>query len=280
MSRLWTPPTASWLKESRGNEVPRIPSNAIVFVAVLSLAAPAILAQDPSWSPSEAQRAAAERWITESALRADIQFLADDLLEGRQPGTRGDLLAQQYITSQFKLAGLQPALDAKAANSNGGWVQPVPLTGVTSDPPPTITFKTPLKSLTIKNYEEYIVASGLASQQSSFEDAEIVFVGYGIQAPEYDWDDFKDVDVKGKVLLVMNNDPAADQDLFEGNRRLYYGRWDYKYAKAAELGAVGMFIIHTAPSAGYPFQVVQTSWTGEQMALGGSAKVACRWKAG
>jgi Zn-dependent M28 family amino/carboxypeptidase len=121
-----------------------------------------------------------------------------------------------------------------------------------------------------KFYEQYIAVSGQAEEQVEIDNAEIVFVGYGIQAPEYDWDDFKDVDLKGKVLLMMNNDPADDPDLFEGRKRLYYGRWDYKYESAARQGAIGAIIIHTTPSAGYPFQVVQTSWTGEQFELGGN----------
>ena len=98
-------------------------------------------------------------------------------------------------------------------------------------------------------------------------DAELVFVGYGIQAPEYDWDDYAGVDVSGKIAVIMNNDPDWDPDLFAGERRLWYGRWDYKYLTAARNGAAGALIIHTTPSAGYPFQVVQTSWTGEQFEL-------------
>jgi len=102
---------------------------------------------------------------------------------------------------------------------------------------------------------------------ASIENAEVVFVGYGIEAPEYDWNDFKDTDLSGKILLIVNNDPDWDPELFEGNRRLYYGRWDYKYESAARQGAAGAIIIHTTPSAGYPFQVVQTSWTGPQFEL-------------
>ena len=98
-------------------------------------------------------------------------------------------------------------------------------------------------------------------------DAEIVFVGYGIVAPEYRWDDYKDVDVKGKVLLMMNNDPENDPNLFAGRTRLWYGRWDYKYLMAAKKGAAGVIIIHTTHSAGYAWQVVQTSWAGEQFEL-------------
>ncbi len=216
--------------------------------------------------PTATAVAAAESSITESALRADIKFLADDLLEGRGPGTRGDQLAQKYIVSQFEHLGLQPA------SPDGTFLQSVPMVGVTTRPPATMTFKKDNQSLQFKNSDDYIVTCGQAIEKSVFDNAEVVFVGYGMQAPEYDWDDFKDVDVKGKILLIMNNDPQTDDNLFAGKTRLYYGRWDYKYAKAAEMGAAGALIIHTDPSAGYPWQVVQTSWTGEQMALGGATE--------
>ena len=214
--------------------------------------------------PSELQQQAAKQWITDSAFKDDIKFLADDLLEGRGPGTRGDDLAQRYIISQFGQIGLRPGA------ADDSWIQKVPLVGVTTKPPKSIIFEHANQNLKLENYEDYIVTSGLPNETSGFKDADLLFVGYGMQAPEYGWDDFKDVDVRGKVLLVMNNDPADKPDLFAGRTRLYYGRWDYKYAKAAELGAAGVFIIHTTPSAGYPYQVVQTSWTGEQMALGGT----------
>ncbi len=237
----------------------------IVVVAFVSLTACDPLFALVQNEPNAAHAAAADKGITESSLRADIKFLADDLLEGRGPGTRGDLLAQRYIESQFKIAGLQPAAPG------GGWTQDVPLVGVTTKPPEKLTFQLTGKdqSLELANYEDYIVSCGTGVKVAKIEDAEVLFVGYGMQAPEYSWDDFKDVDVRGKVLLCMNNDPAGDPELFAGRTRLYYGRWDYKYAKAAELGAAGMLIIHTDDSAGYPYQVVQTSWTGEQMALGG-----------
>ncbi len=215
------------------------------------------------YQPSDKLQHAANKKIVEHSFRADVKFLADDLLEGRGPGTRGDLLAQKYIETQFKLMGLKPGA------KNGKWTQAVPLVGVTTKPPKTITFQKTDSKLTLQNYKDYIVTCGLPQKESKIADAELVFVGYGMQAPEFKWDDFKDVDVRGKVLVVMNNDKSDDPKLFAGKRRLYYGRWDYKYAKAAEMGAAGALIIHTSPSAGYPYQVVQTSWTGEQMALAG-----------
>ena len=115
-----------------------------------------------------------------------------------------------------------------------------------------------------------MAVSGVQKPESRIDAAEIVFVGYGIVAPEYRWDDYKDADLRGKVLLVMNNDPEgspAEPDLFAGKTRLWYGRWDYKYLMAAKKGAAGAIVIHTTPSAGYGWQVIQSSWAGEQFEL-------------
>lgn len=199
--------------------------------------------------------------IEEQALRGHIRFLADDLLEGRGPGTRGDQLTQLYLQTQFQTLGLQPAA------GNGTYLQPVPLVGVKTNPPQSVTFTSGKDKLQLKNYDEIVLSAGRPSETVEVNNVEIVFVGYGIVAPEYDWNDYKDVDLKGKILLMMNNDPSEDPELFEGRRRLYYGRWDYKYNMAAEVGAAGAIIIHTTPSAGYPFQVIQTSWSGEESEL-------------
>ena len=123
------------------------------------------------------------------------------------------------------------------------------------------TFSKGGKSASFKWWDQYIAGSGVQAEKGSIKNAEVVFVGYGIQAPEYGWDDFKGQDLKGKVLLMLNNDPDWDPKLFAGNTRLYYGRWVYKYESAARQGAAGAIIMHTTPSAGYPFQVVQNSWT-------------------
>ena len=133
--------------------------------------------------------------------------------------------------------------------------------------PKTWDFQAGGKTLPLKYWDDFIAVSGAQAPTSTLRDAELVFVGYGIQAPEYQWDDFKGTDLKGKVLVMMNNDPDWNPQLFEGNRRLYYGRWTYKYESAARQGAAGAIIIHTTPSAGYPWQVVQTSWSGEQFEL-------------
>jgi Zn-dependent M28 family amino/carboxypeptidase len=212
--------------------------------------------------PEAAWIAAATGAITESALRGHVRFLADDALEGRGPGSKGDEIAQKYVAAQFESLGMEPAAPG------GGWFQKVPLVGVTARVPPTITFRNGgADSLVLMRHDNYVFASGKPQEKVAIDKAEVVFVGYGIQAPEYQWDDFKGADLKGKVLLMMNNDPSDDHALFDGKRRLYYGRWDYKYASAARQGAAGAIIIHTTPSAGYPFQVVQTSWSGEEFEL-------------
>lgn len=201
--------------------------------------------------------------INEATLRGHIRYLADDLLEGRGPGSRADRQTQLYLSTQFQSLGLSPAA------ADGGWLQPVPLVGVRTVQPKFVTFSKGSEALTLKSVDEFMSSCGRPATSAKVENAEIVFVGYGIEAPEYDWNDYKDVDLRGKVLLMMNNDPSSDPALFAGRRRLYYGRWDYKYETAAEKGAIGAIIIHTEPSAGYPWQVIQTSWSGEEFELRG-----------
>ncbi len=213
-----------------------------------------------TWEPTAPQSQAMEL-VGEEVIRSHIRFLADDLLEGRGPGSRGDELTQLYISTEFESLGLKPA------GLDGGWLQPVPLRGITSIPPKQIELVGAGETMTLKSHDEVILVSGRKDSHVSLKGAELVFVGFGIQAPEFEWDDFKDLDVRGKILVVMNNDPEDDPELFAGKKRLYYGRWDYKYAMAAKLGAAGALIIHTDDSAGYPFQVIQTGWTGEEFEL-------------
>src|ERR1700753_178332 len=132
---------------------------------------------------------------------------------------------------------------------------------------PTWSFTKGGKTFAAKWNDQYIAGSGVAADKGEIKNAEVVFVGYGIQAPEFGWDDYKGKDLKGKVLLMLNNDPDWDPALFAGTTRLWYGRWDYKYLSAARQGAAGAIIIHTTPSAGYPWQVIQSSFGGEQFDL-------------
>jgi Zn-dependent M28 family amino/carboxypeptidase len=203
---------------------------------------------------------AAGKAITADLLRDQITRLSSDELEGRGPTTRGDQAARAYLAEQLKSMGYEPG-DGKS------WEQPVDLVGIKADMPPKWTFRHGAKTVAMTWWDQYIAGSGIQTERGAIKNAEVVFVGYGIQAPEFGWDDFKGKDLKGKVLLMLNNDPDWDPSLFAGNTRLYYGRWSYKYESAARQGAAGAIIIHTTPSAGYPFQVVQTSWSGEQFEL-------------
>ncbi|HZI15371.1 MAG TPA: M28 family metallopeptidase [Myxococcus sp.] len=206
-----------------------------------------------------AEKSAAES-IVPDVLRAHVRFLAHDLLEGRGPGTRGDALGQAYIASQLEALGLKPA------GTDGTYFQHFDLVGINSHPK-ALQFRASGGSAELKFMEDFIAVSGVQAPEAALDASELVFVGYGIQAPEYGWDDFKGMDLRGKTLLILNNDPEDDPNLFAGRTRLWYGRWDYKYEQAAKVGAAGAIIIHTTPSAGYPWQVVQTSWTGEQFEL-------------
>jgi len=229
-----------------------------VFAAVFALAGSA-LAQNPPLA--DAVQQAAHRDITRAALEGPIRFLSSDLLEGRGPGTRGDQLARLYLQTRLEGMGYQ------AAFANGAWQQPFDIVGIKGQFPNSWSFQGRGQRVDLAWREDYIAVSGVQKESVVIDDAELVFVGYGIQAPEFQWDDFKGANLTGKILVMMNNDPDWDPKLFAGQRRLYYGRWVYKYESAARQGAAGAIIIHTTPSAGYPWQVIQSSWGDEQFAL-------------
>ena len=195
-------------------------------------------------------------------FQSHLKFLASDLLEGRGTGTRADIVCQKYLVSQLQLLGLDPG------GENGTYLQRVPVVGMTADPSMELTAQAGKKEERFKFREEFVAFSGVEAENVDITKAEVIFVGFGITAPEQRWDDYKGVDVKGKVLLMLNDEPASnDPKFFGGKARTYYGRWTYKYEEAARKGAAGAIIIHTDESAGYPFQVVQTSWTGENFSL-------------
>ena len=204
---------------------------------------------------------AAANQITDEYMREILAEISSDAYEGRGPASAGDAKARAYLIERMKELGLEPG------GEDGSYEQPFDLIGVNTLQPETWTFQGNGDSLTLKQWDQYLINSDIQDEHAQVRGAEVVFVGYGIQAPEYDWDDFKGADLTGKILLIMNNDPDWDPDLFAGETRLWYGRWDYKYQKAAEQGAAGAIIIHTTPSAGYPFQVLQTSNTGVQFEL-------------
>jgi Zn-dependent M28 family amino/carboxypeptidase len=196
--------------------------------------------------------------ISAQRIRAHVKFLSSDLLEGRGPGTRGGELATDYIATQFALAGLQPAGD------NGTYFQQVPLTGVTTEPSAQLSVVKDGRALDFKWADEFVGVNERQTAAGQFE-ADAIFVGHGIVAPEYQWDDFKGVDVSGKVIVLFTNEPTSTDPKFFGGRALtYYGRWTYKFEEATRRGALGAIIIHTTPTAGYGWEVVRNSWSGEQ----------------
>ncbi len=233
--------------------------HAVAFAFSLCLAATVASAQTALVPPAVEQ--VAKSTITASALEAPIRYLADDLLEGRGPATRGDMLSRLYLATQLRGLGYEPG------GPNGSYQQPFDIVGTNAQMPENWTFQTKNQSVDFKWSTDYIAGSGVQSEHGEIKDAELVFVGYGIEAPEYKWNDYKGMNLKGKVFVMLNNDPDWDPKIFEGKRRLYYGRWVYKYESAARQGAAGVIIIHTTPSAGYPWQVVQSSWGGTQFEL-------------
>jgi Zn-dependent M28 family amino/carboxypeptidase len=217
---------------------------------------------------------AAFQKIDGERIRAHVRFLSHDLLEGRGTGQRGGDIAAEYIATQFALEGLKPAGD------NGTYMQKVPMVGITTEPETTFSF-VPAKGSArdLKLLSEY-VATDETQQPESTINADIVYVGYGIEAPEYQWDDYKGVDVKGKVLLMLLNEPPSDDvKFFKGKALTYYGRWTYKFQEAARKGAVGAILVHKTEMASYPWDVVRNSDSGEKsyLKLDGSPKVVTSW---
>jgi Zn-dependent M28 family amino/carboxypeptidase len=207
-------------------------------------------------------------------MLADIRTLSSDEFEGRGPGSKGEELTIQYLERQFRSAGLEPG------NPDGTYLQAMRLVGITPDPQMKLRFTGHGRSL-VPKFESDFVAWTKRVVDTSAVDADIIFAGYGVQAPEFNWDDFKGLDVRGKILVVLINDPPVpdpqnpaqlDPNTFGGKAMTYYGRWTYKFEKAAELGAAGCLIVHQTDRAGYPWEVVRDSWSAEQFDLESSDK--------
>ena len=195
--------------------------------------------------------------VSGSKIKAHVKFLSSDLLEGRGVGTRGGDLAAEYIASQFAVVGAKPAGDG------GTYFQRVPLVGVTTQADSTLVATSGGKSASFEWQKEFVGGSHRQQTNEKF-DAEVVFVGHGIVAPEERWNDFKDVDVRGKIIVLFTNEPQPENpEVFKGKTLTYYGRWTYKYEQAVRMGALGALIIHTTPTAGYGWEVVRNSWSKE-----------------
>ncbi len=237
-----------------------LPKSFPVLASVIFLAA----CGSPSLSPDPALQS-----FSGDRMLQHIRVLSSDQFGGRAPGSQGEELTIQYLQQQFRGLGLEPG------NPDGTFLQDVPLVGITADPAMQLKFSGHGKTRTLQ-YQKDFVAQTRRVVQTSRLDAELVFAGYGVQAPEFHWDDFKSADLKGKAIIVLVNDPPVpdpqnpsqlDPATFGGNAMTYYGRWTYKYEKAAELGAAACFIIHQTGPAGYPWEVVRNSWSGEQFGL-------------
>jgi len=205
----------------------------------------------------------AEQLITEQSLLNHIEILSSDEFEGRAPATRGDTLTIDYLVEQMENIGVQPGMP------DGSYTQEFPLLGQRVDGG-SAEFTIRQNGQVVENLEyaaDFMAWPSNEEERVEIENAELLYVGYGIQAPEFDWDDYKDADVEGKVLVYKNSDPSYDPDIFDGDSRLYYGRWSYKFEKAEEMGALGAIIIHTTPTAGYGWSVIETSWGGERFSL-------------
>ena len=187
--------------------------------------------------------------ISADTLLAATETLASDEFEGRAPGSDGETKTVAFLTEHFSALGLTPG------NPDGTWVQDVPLVGITLLPGDNLVVTAGGESRTLEPAVDYVAATKHVVDEVEVSDAEFVFVGYGARAPEYDWDDFGDTDVSGKILLFLVNDPPVD-DIFGGPAMTYYGRWTYKHEIAAELGAAGSLVIHETGPAGYPWEVV------------------------
>jgi Zn-dependent M28 family amino/carboxypeptidase len=218
--------------------------------------------------------------ITSDDLLKHIKTLSSDEFEGRGPGTHGEELSVAYITDQFKRIGLKPG------NPDGTYVQKVPLMGFQAQQP-QFTIKVGGKQLSYNFPDDYVAVSRHFEPQIDVNDSDVVFVGYGVVAPEYGWDDYKGVDVKGKTIVMLVNDPAIpdpkdpsklDPNMFKGDAMTYYGRWTYKYEIAAQKGAAAAIIVHETGPAGYPYEVVKGSWGRENFDIQNPNKNADRAK--
>src|SRR5271165_4868804 len=210
--------------------------------------------------PAAAEQAMAA--VDPEKIRAQVKFLASDLLEGRGTGARGADIAAEYIATQFALYGLKPAGDS------GTYMQKVPMVGIATQDSSTFTL-VPDKGepMNLRNRTDFVAMDETTNPRDEV-DAPIVWIGYGIDAPEYNWNDYKDADVKGKVLLMMVNQPPSDDPkFFNGKTLTYYGRWTYKFEEAARKGAVGVILIHKTDMASYGWNVVRNSWSGERAYL-------------
>ena len=244
-------------------------------VAISCLLASSLIACTVSGPRVDGQDAAvafAERRIDATDMLRHIQVLSSDEFEGRAPGSHGEQLSVDYIQREFERLGLAPG------NADGSFLQPVPMLGITSTP--TMSVKVGGSTVALDVEQDVVAWSARATEHIVVPPSELMFVGYGVVAPEYGWDDYKGVDLHGKTLVMLINDPPVadpsdpaklDPHVFKGSEMTYYGRWTYKFEMAARLGAAAAIIVHETAPAGYPFDVVRHTWGHENLGLDSTA---------
>ncbi|MFZ4863183.1 M28 family metallopeptidase [Sphingobacterium sp. Mn56C] len=205
--------------------------------------------------------------ISEESYKANVAQLASDEFLGRKPFTKGDTLAVNFIADRFKELGLQPA-------NADSYFQEVPMVEVTSKPKnKTLNFQGPQGSINLNYLDDFVIGSRKLETEITIPTTELVFAGFGIVAPEYKWNDYAGLDVKGKTVVVLASDPGHyDKNLFKADTMTYYGRWTYKYEEAARQGATGVLIIHDTKAASYGWDVIRSGWTGPQLDLANNAE--------
>lgn len=233
----------------------RLPSS-ISAILTLALALPLGSCATVGASPGSGRTL-----ISEAALRSVTTRLASDEFEGRAPGTRGEQLTVEYLIEQFRAAGLQPG-------NNGSWVQDVPLVELDAQNISALRFHTPRGVQSLRHGDDFVAVSYRVTPRTDLRNSDVVFVGYGINAPERGWNDYAGVDVRGKTVVILVNDPDWQQaeigGTFNGRAMTYYGRWTYKFEEAARQGAAAAIIVHDTEPAAYGWNVVRSSWTGPQ----------------
>jgi Zn-dependent M28 family amino/carboxypeptidase len=201
--------------------------------------------------------------FSQDSLVKNIKMLSSDSFQGRRPFTIGETRTVDYLTKSFKDMGIEPG-------NGDSYTQDVPMVEITPELDPLMKFTSPKNNVDLKKMDDYVIWTENTDSVVSLNNDEVVFAGFGVVAPEYNWNDYAGIDVKGKVVIVMVNDPgygAGDSSFFKGNTMTYYGRWTYKFEEAARHGAKGCLIIHNTITASYPFNVVQNSWGKAQMHL-------------
>ena len=213
---------------------------------------------------AQGAKPAAPPAFSADAVMAHVKVLASDEFEGRAPGTQGEDKTVAYIADQFRKAGLKPG------NTDGTYIQNVPMVGITADPATSLTFAKGGATQTLKFKDDVVAWTKRVAERVSLDASDVVFVGYGVEAPEFHWDDYKGVDLAGKTVVVLVNDPPVpdpadptqlDPKTFGGRAMTYYGRWTYKYEMGAEKKAAAVLIVHETGPAAYPFSVVQSKVT-------------------